>query len=104
VRRAPTHRTATLGIGYSAGFFEEAGSQHAVSTTTGVWRDFWGIPRGTPWEASPGADGVLAAEDSFPLTTEAATVGGWSPHQPGLQQEAPMLAYLGELDSVQEVP
>jgi len=44
-----------------------------------VWRSFWGISRGTPAGLLSGADGVLAAEDSFRSTRRRSAGGSASP-------------------------
>jgi DtxR family Mn-dependent transcriptional regulator len=70
--------------------------EHAVSDNfTERLAEFLGHPARDPHGAPiPGADGVLAAEDSFPL--EEATVGGRVCISRIYNEEAPVLAYLGE--------
>ena len=70
--------------------------EHAVSDNfTERLAELLGHPARDPHGAPiPGADGVLAAEDSFPLGD--ATVGGRVRITRVHNEEAPVLAYLGE--------
>lgn len=70
--------------------------EHSVSDNfTERLAEFLGHPARDPHGAPiPGADGVLAAEDSFPL--DEGTAGGWVRITRVYNEEAPVLAYLGE--------
>ena len=85
-------------LGYSwQDVHEEAEKlEHAVSDNfTERLAEFLGHPARDPHGAPiPGADGVLALEDSFPLCE--ATAGGRVRITRVYNEEAPVLAYLGE--------